>query len=110
MEMFQYISRERKKTLNANETITYIADSRKPEMNIEMLPAQLFFRLNGSFAEPYLLPTMSAKPASYMAQTIKCNGVLQNDIVLLDTGDGSTIATAHHRQGDDPDGGLTPED
>lgn len=83
MEMFQYISRERKKLLthikrisNANETITYIADSRKPEMNIEMLPAQLFFRLNGSFAEPYLLPTMSAKPASYMAQTIKCNGVL----------------------------------
>jgi len=32
-------------------------------MNIEMLPAQLFFSLNGSFTEPYLLPTMSAKPA-----------------------------------------------
>jgi hypothetical protein len=43
---------------------TNIADSRKPEMNIEMLPTQLFFSLNGSFTEPYFLPTMSANPAS----------------------------------------------
>jgi hypothetical protein len=45
-----------------SEAKTYSADRRKPEMNIEMLPIQLLFSLNGSFAEPYLLPTMSAKP------------------------------------------------
>jgi hypothetical protein len=46
-----------------SEAKTYSADRRKPEMNIEMLPIQLLFSLNGSFAEPYLLPTMSAKPS-----------------------------------------------
>jgi hypothetical protein len=84
--MYWYISRERKtlnthqkkKNSNAYEAITYIADSRKPEMNIEMLPAQLFFSLNGSFTEPYLLPTMSAKPAKLYGPR-RCRSLSRNN-------------------------------
>jgi hypothetical protein len=63
---------------------TYRADSTKPERNIEILPIQLFFALNGSFSEPYLLPTMSANPEKLMRlhiltqQESKCNDVSQN--------------------------------
>lgn len=35
----------------------------KPNMNMEMLPIQLFCLLYGSFREPNLLPIISAKPA-----------------------------------------------
>jgi hypothetical protein len=34
---------------------------------MEILPTQLFFALNGSFSEPYLLPTMSANPEKFNA-------------------------------------------
>lgn len=79
--MYGYIIRKKKFSIhikgigNAHEAITYIADSRKPEMNIEMLPAQLFFLLNGSFTEPYLLPTMSANPAKLWPKQ-RCRSLL----------------------------------
>jgi hypothetical protein len=88
--------------MNASQE-PYRADSRDPEMNIATLPAQLFFLLNGSLSEPNLLPIMSAKPAKPRSNQASIMGFYRRHFHL-------TITAAHHRQGDDPDRGVTPED